>query len=210
VHRRLREFYYRPCHVASYMLDPVHFIRDKARTSKVHLPKSNLTSVECQDALDDVERLGGEDAKKELIQLTNAGFEPRDVFEIAALDAAVPMGGEVGATLPHRVQRKAAWEAIGNQYPHLKNVAFKYLAQHTSSCASERNLSKFGRLFHKCRNRFKLEKAARIVFIASSEVLSKELKSDEERLFDDLESLYDVYEVDGVVDVTGSADDTDK
>jgi hypothetical protein len=71
-------------------------------------------------------------------------------------------------------------------------------------------LSTFGRVFDKCRNRLKLEKAAKIVFIATSEVLSKEHRSDEERLFDDLESLFDVDEVDGVVGVTESADNTDK
>jgi hAT family C-terminal dimerisation region len=191
VNKRMRVFYYKPCHAGAYMLDPVHFVRCSVRTSKVLPPKNKLTAQECEDALTDIARLGGDEAKTELIQLTTSGFEPRDVFETAVFDAVVPMGGEMGAQYPSVMDRQAAWQAIGTRYSKLAGVARKYLGQHTTSCASERNLSKFGRLFDKSRSALKLKKAEKIVFIASSELLCKDHRTEEERLFDDLEALYD-------------------
>lgn len=196
VRRRLREFYYRPCCAAAYFLDPVHFVRGDRNT--LRLPTSKLSPTECQDALADVLRMGGETAQKQVLDLATQGFVARDVFEQAIVDRVVPLGGDVccaGST-----ERKALWDVLGVQFPELKTVAIKYLSQHTSSCASERNLSKFGRLFDKCRGALKLKKAEKMVFLASREMMETG-KSDEEALFDDLDQLFDENEGEDMIAV---------
>jgi hAT family C-terminal dimerisation region len=42
----------------------------------------------------------------------------------------------------------------------------KLLSVHVTSCASDRNLSKFGRLYDKLRGSLKVEKANKMVFVA--------------------------------------------
>jgi hypothetical protein len=80
--------------------------------------------------------LGGEDANQELIQLTNAGVEPRDVFEIAALDAVVPMGGEVGAKLPSRVPTQSCLGGNRQSVPTLEKRSLQVFGSaHIFLCA---------------------------------------------------------------------------
>jgi hypothetical protein len=61
-------------------------------------------------------------------------------------------------------------------YPNLAKVAVHYLSMHATSCASERNLSVFGRLYDKFRGKLKLEKAEKIVYLSAHERVTKKRK----------------------------------
>jgi hypothetical protein len=59
------------------------------------------------------------------------------------------------------------------------------MGMHAASCASERNLSKFGRLFDKSRGTLALKRAEKMVFVAENSV-QKELR-DCEVLLEDMD-----------------------
>lgn len=62
--------------------------------------------------------------------------------------------------------RRTWWDNSGSDtFPLLSQVACKLLLFHVTSCATERNWSKWGRLIPKARNRLALERAEKLITI---------------------------------------------
>jgi hypothetical protein len=72
-HHRMREFYYKPTFAAAYLLDPAHFLLNK--TGAYELPFHKLSLSKQNDAMSDIERLGGADAVTELADTQLNGFQ---------------------------------------------------------------------------------------------------------------------------------------
>jgi hypothetical protein len=74
-------------------------------------------------------------------------------------------------------KRRQLWEKVlVKMFPGLAKVAVQYLSMHATSCASERNLSVFGRLYDKFRGKLKLEKAEKVVYLYAYERVMRERK----------------------------------
>jgi hypothetical protein len=67
------------------------------------------------------------------------------------------------------VHRRDLWtSAPASVFSDLSVVAVKQMSMHVTSCASERNLIKFGRLYDKLRGRLRIEAADKMVFVAQN------------------------------------------
>jgi hypothetical protein len=73
-------------------------------------------------------------------------------------------------------KRRQLWEKVlVKMYPRLAKVAVQYLSMHATSCATERNLSVFGRLYDKFRG-IQLEKAEKVVYLYAYERVMRKRK----------------------------------
>jgi hypothetical protein len=61
-----RQFVYKPCHAAAFVLDPLFFALEDG---KWKLPHNSLSESERSDVDECVKRIGGEDAENELFDL---------------------------------------------------------------------------------------------------------------------------------------------
>jgi hypothetical protein len=109
--------------------------------------------------------------------------------------------GSVKRTSAAVQKRLNCWLKVSSpQQPVLAQVAAVYLSMHRTSCASERNLSVFGRLYVKFRSRLQLKRGEKIVYLAVNDGIQNGTldTSKDEVLFNDsgLEDESDVAEVD--------------
>jgi uncharacterized membrane protein len=91
----------------------------------------------------------------------------------AALVVEVIRGKEVtkAATVE---SRRALWiNVLSRHFPALKEVAVQLLSLHATSCAAERDWSKWGKLYHKYRNALTVGKAAQMIFVAENAACQK-------------------------------------
>jgi hypothetical protein len=191
IHKRLREKYYKKCLASAYLLDPANFQQLDECTYR--LPVQHLTHSERSDALKDVERLGGPNAKEQLVDMFAVGLTAQDEFDKGVIQRCVAReetdhADGVSIVTCSAVQiRRSLWslKMLQDTYPDLCAVAKQYMGMHATSCASERNLSKFGRLFDKSRGTLALKRAEKMVFVAENSV-QKEL-GDCELLFEDMD-----------------------
>lgn len=100
---------------------------------------------------------------------------------------------------------------LSRRCPALSQVAGRYLAMHATSCAAERNLSVFGRIYDKYRSKLRLERAEKVVFLAANACVEKgRMVPDEEELvpfLDELEGVPTPEMVDTVDIVEDDVDD---
>jgi hypothetical protein len=97
--------------------------------------------------------------------------------------------------------RKSVWSsALKKEFPDLAMIAEKLMTMHVTSCASERNLSKFGRLYDKLRGRLLVKKAEKIVFVSQNRAFNVKGNDlpDEEVLISDLEGDISSSNVDAI------------
>jgi hypothetical protein len=67
------------------------------------------------------------------------------------------------------VDKRVGWWVLGGKkFPKLAIVARRLLWRHVTSCAAERNWSKWGLVYTKLRNRLSLEKAGKLIFMAGN------------------------------------------
>jgi hypothetical protein len=109
--------------------------------------------------------------------------------------------GSVKGTSVAVQKRLDCWlEVLSTQQTMLAKVAAVYLSMHSTSCASERNLSAFGRLYDKVRSRLQLKRGEEIVYLAVNDRIQNGTldTSKDEVLFNDsdIEDESDVEEVD--------------
>jgi hypothetical protein len=173
-HHRLREFYCKPAFAAAYLLDPVHFLLSK--TGVYELPFDKMSMSEQNDAMSDIERLGGADTVADLAEAQLNGFQGLNDLHKRTLQSCVSIAEQAQAdgsvksiTVPVHKRRQLWEKVLVKLYPNLAKVAVQYLSMHATSCASERNLSVFGRLYDKFRGKLKLERAEKIVYLSVHE-----------------------------------------
>jgi hypothetical protein len=142
-----------------------------------------MTGSEQNDALKDIQRLGGAYAVAELSAAQLKGFLgvadlQKIILEQCVANAEdVPESGAVNKTIAPVHKRRQLWEKIlSKQFPILGKVAVQYLSMHATSCDSKRNLSVFGALYDKSRNILKLEKAQKVVYLNVNERIKKKHK----------------------------------
>jgi hypothetical protein len=170
VNKRLREFYYKPSMPAAFLLDPLNF--EEPRPGQIALPFTPLTVQEVNDAVDDIDRLGGDQAVLELQRSRLVGFTGLDKMATAVIKECTirhiqeTNDSDANVVVPCVPQRIGVWrQLLAKQYPALARVAEQYLSMHATSCAAERNLSVWGRVYDKCRGSLKLDKAEKMVFL---------------------------------------------
>lgn len=171
VQYRLGEFYKQDCMVAAYALDPANMVTSNKGAS-YNLPWNVLSNPDVNALAREVKRLGGQQAVVELQRIRARGIMFENDLDQAAAAASVAMmcaeAGEV-ATVAGIEERRGLWEqGLKSVYPKLAVVAAKLLSMHVTSCAAERNLSKFGRSFDKLRGRLLSKTAEKMVFVAQN------------------------------------------
>lgn len=174
--RRLKDFYYKKCMAGAYMLDPINF---EVENGELMLPFNRMTAQEIDDATNDIERLGGQPAIVEMQQTRYSGINGLDnLAKKCLLDCTCDRAGSSGegTYVPSVQVRRGIWlRILSVQYPALAGVACKYLSMHASSCASERTLSVFGRIYNKTMARLHLDKAEKMVFLSFNDRVQRGL-----------------------------------
>jgi hypothetical protein len=200
LHKRLCEKYYKMSFASDYLLDPTSFQQLDECTFR--LPVQHLTHSERSDALKDVERLGGPNAKELLVGMLADGLTAQDEFDKGVIQRCVAReetahADEVSIVTCYAVQIRRSlrgprfaffflWSLKMFQDTHtdLCAVAKQCMGMHVTSCASERNISKFGRLYDTSRGTLALKRVEKMVLMDENGV-QKEL-GDCELLFEDM------------------------
>jgi hAT family C-terminal dimerisation region len=154
---------------------------EEPRFGQIGLLFTPLTVQEVNDALDDIDCLGGDQAVLELQRSRLVGFTGLDKMATAVIKECTithiqtKNGSDAKLVAPSVPQRVGVWrELLAKQCPALAKFAEQYLPMHATSCAAERNLSVWGRVYDKCRGSLKLEKAENMVFLHYNGKLQRE------------------------------------
>jgi hAT family C-terminal dimerisation region len=179
---RLRDFYYKPCMTVAFLLDPINF-RKCEQTGTVDLPFDALSHEEENEACCEIERLAGNDSAAVVSEL--ATMKLHGIHDLSNLNAdilkqcmlveeKVHTSGSVKRTSAPVHQRMQCWlRMLQPTFPKLSRVAAMVLSMHCTSCASERNLSVFGRLFEKHRSTLQLDRGAKMIYLAVNDRIQK-------------------------------------
>jgi hypothetical protein len=134
-------------------------------------------------SLTDIERLGGTDALRELASIRLHGFAGLNLNNLDKITMEECVGFRLNASRVTEAsglkavpvhQRRQLWlKVLSKKFPFLAKVAAQYLSMHGTSCASERNLSVFGRLYDKFRGRLQLSRAEKVVYLSVNDRISK-------------------------------------
>jgi hypothetical protein len=218
--RRLRVFYYKPAITAAFLLDPINF-RVNAN-GVVELPFEMLSIGEEDEAIADITRLAGKECERviqELATLKLDGIKVGPPDGLSSLNLKVvkqcmlvteqdmPDGTIKRSCVPGEKRMNCWLKLLSEQYPVLAEVASVYMSMHSTSCASERNLSVFGRLYDKFRTRLHLQTGEKMVSIAMNDrIRTGQLDtSKEDVLFNDSD-IEDDGEAGDVVEVEQAGD----
>lgn len=173
--KRLHGFYMKDCMVAAYMLDPANFVTSN-QEGTFYLPWKSIVDDQLimNQFVDEVQRLGGDEAVSQLMNVRSSGIKFKNRLDLFSakqcVAAAQAKAGEV-ATIAAVHVRQDLWRyALKKVFPDLAVVAIKLLSMHVTSCAAERNLSQFGRLYDKLSSRRSVERADKMVFVKQSRV----------------------------------------
>jgi hypothetical protein len=213
--KRLRAFYYKDAFSATFLLDPVNFKQNKAGTFEISF--ATLPREEEEHVSNDVERLGGDKAVEEFAQARLQGFPGLNKLDdrllrecVLVKEIELPDGTFKRTSAPVQ-KRKLVWEKVLSQlYPELAKVASQNLSMHCTSCAAERNLSVFRRIFDKLRGSLHLKRAEKMVYLAVNDRIAKrKLDTGEEELpFTDVDLMNEEHmeQAQEVVDIDGDDD----
>jgi hypothetical protein len=189
--KRLIDFYMKDSMLAAYLLDPANF-QTHNQGATFQLPWDAITDDEVSKLCDEVERLGGEVSLEQLQKVRSHGIRFKNKLDSMNAKRCV-VASNAGAGEVARIagieDRQDLWaSALKNEYPDLAVVAVKLLSMHVTSCASERNLSKFGRLYDKLRGHLSIERADKMVFVSQQRSPAVHECDDEEVLVAELEA----------------------
>lgn len=196
---RLRLFYYKPAMTAAFLLDPINF--RVSGTGAIDLPFEVLSPSEEDEAIAEIERLAGQEHDSvisELASLKLDGIKVGPPDGISNLNLKVLkqcmlvtetdcVDGSVKRSCESAEKRSNCWvKVLSAQSPVLAKVAAVCLSMHSTSCASERNLSVFGRLFDKLRGNLQLKRGEKMVYLSVNDrIKTGKLDAKEEVLFND-------------------------
>lgn len=188
--RRLKEFYYRPSMAAAYLVDPINFVVSSIKKT-IDLPFDSMEVQELDDALNEIARIGGSQAANtELNVMRVHGLSiDHNALEIIADCASWSKNNPGEPTIPSLAVRQNIWKRIlAAHFPEAAKVAVQLLSMHTSSCAAERNLSTWGRLYDKYRGHLHISRAEKMVFVSFNDSIKKGemLYGEEQTLFAEL------------------------
>jgi hypothetical protein len=192
--RRLRNFVFRDCFAAAFVLDPVNFIFD-SEVNAWRLPVTELSESETDAVRTDLKRMGGADAEAEWDELLLRNL-PGDSGCVRAFTRCAARTEDVmGHIMVADVElRRNVWlnflrkgkNAAGQTvdlYPSLADIAVVYMSVHATACAPERNWSKWGSLYDKKRNALGIQRGKQIIFLQENDAEVTVVAEDEELLF---------------------------
>jgi hypothetical protein len=139
------------------------------------LPLELLSPAEQQDAESCILRLGGQSALDEYLALMLNGLQAEhrvqaSVKACAARSVRQVNGCDVTVVPDVKCRRNLWMNVLTRASPALAKVALQLLAMHATTCAAERDWSKWGNLYHKYRNALTIGKAAQMIFVAENSV----------------------------------------
>jgi hAT family C-terminal dimerisation region len=199
-HSRLRLFYYKPAMTAAFLLDPINFRVSDA--GEIELPFEVLSPAEEDEAAAEIERLAGHESENvgtELANLKLYGIRVGPPDGLSNLNLKLvkqcmlvtekdnPDGTVMRSSATPEIRLNCWLKVLGVQFPVLAKVAAVCLTMHSTSCASERNLSVFSRLFDKYRGSLQLKRGEKIVYLSVNDRIQTGMldTSKEEVMFND-------------------------
>jgi hypothetical protein len=152
---------------AAFLVDPVNAVKGNRGW---YLNFDELRDYQVTEAQECFTELagGGADAKaavaKELGKLQVEPLPESMARTLPTLTEHTQLaGGKV--QLASAVARRAWWDRAAHHFPHIAPAAVRLLSFHVTSCAAERNWSRWGHVCKKARNRLGLERAEMLVAI---------------------------------------------
>lgn len=170
---------YHPAWAASFILDPLYLIRDAS--GKYLPPFRCLTSEQEKDVDRLITRLvAREEAHIALLELMKWRAEGLDPLYAQAVQVKErdPATGRTRAVNPQ--SRRLVWETCLSEFKSLGKVAVRLIFLHATSCGLKCNWSLWRWAYRNGNSRLAVEKAEKMIFIASHAKLERRDFSNEE------------------------------
>ncbi|XP_024368567.1 uncharacterized protein [Physcomitrium patens] len=178
VERRFNKNYH-PAWAASFILDPLYLVRD---SSGKYLPPFRFLTAEQEK---DVDRLitrlvAREEAHIALMELMKWRAEGLDPLYAQAVQVKErdPVTGRMRAVNPQ--SRRLVWETCLSEFKSLGKVAVRLIFLHATSCGLKCNWSLWRWAYRNGNSRQAVDKAEKMIFIASHANLERRDYSNEE------------------------------
>jgi hypothetical protein len=163
------------------LLDPVN--SSISREGNFQLSFSELSDSEEREVTEEIERLAGQDSGRaidELADLRLNGLSGLSNLQLRLVKQCLIVNQEIDngaaaptSAVPVNKRRQLLESVLGKLNPILAKVAGQLLSMHSTSCASERNLSVFGRLNDKLRGRLQLDRGQKLVYLAVNDRMTR-------------------------------------
>ncbi|KAG0612959.1 hypothetical protein M758_6G065800 [Ceratodon purpureus] len=170
---------YHPAWAAAFILDPLYLLRDSS--GKYLPPFRCLTSEQEKDVDRLITRLvPREEAHIALMELMKWRAEGLDPLYAQAVQVKErdPLTGRMRAVNPQ--SRRLVWETCLNEYKSLGKVAVRLIFLHATSCGLKCNWSLWRWAYRNGNSRLAVDKAEKMIFIASHAKLERRDYSNEE------------------------------
>ncbi|XP_024401330.1 uncharacterized protein [Physcomitrium patens] len=172
---------YHPAWSAALILDPLYLLRDSS--GKYLPPFRCLTSEQEKDVDRLITRLVAKEeahiALMELMKWRAEGLDPL-YAQAVQLKQRDPLTGRMKAVNPQ--SRRLVWETCLSEYKSLGKVAVRLLFLHATSCGLKCNWSMWRWAYRNGNSRLAIEKAEKMIFIASHAKLERrDFTNEEER-----------------------------
>jgi hAT family C-terminal dimerisation region len=161
--------------LVAYVLDPINFTTSSSHSTDGSWSTPQLTQQEEQTALKLLYRLldANTTAAQKVISTEWSSFKLAGIAkkQAADLDYLTDKEQQGAKVIIKPIQQRLNWwggQEQNKAWPKLAIAARRLLPRHVTSCAAERNWSKWGLLYTKLRNRMSLERASKLIFIAGN------------------------------------------
>ena len=156
---------------AAFLLDPVNF-RCSVEDG-IQLPFDVFSETEEKRVVSELKRVARANSEaliQELSDIKLHGISQLSELNEKTLrdfmlvtETHLPDGSVTRSAVPVQTRVKCWSTLLRAKFPVLSVLAELYLSMHPTSCASERNLSVFGRLYDKLRGKLQLKRAEKMV-----------------------------------------------
>jgi hypothetical protein len=148
-----------PAHVAAYMLD---LLFTSCKEGDPQLPTVNTVHENMAKCL--IQRVGGQAAVEQFMKLVLEGRAGplKDAVKACALSKVSE--NRKRAPVPSILMRKGVWKRYGNDFcSELAQIAVRLMSVHPTSCAAERNWSRWGKVYASSRNALGADRAQKMI-----------------------------------------------
>jgi hypothetical protein len=155
-----------PSHIAAYLLDPLYAA---SATVGDGLQMSIVPEKHEMLARELIQRVGGVASAAQFDELSMAGYNRILAGKVHLCAAKPSAGARVGEKreleeVASITMSKGCWKRyLGGTYPALAAVAIRLMSLHSTSAATERNWSLWGRVYTASRSRSGIEPAKRLI-----------------------------------------------
>lgn len=155
---------------AAFLVDPI-FASQGSEGWYLPFSRKELSNAKVEDALQCLQELAGTEHRDavaaEFTRLRLSALPQSMARDLPFLTARtkLPNGRETVVTTD---MRRTWWDINSHHFPLISQAAIRLLSFHVTSCATERNWSRWGQLCTKASNRRTLERSEKLVTIMSS------------------------------------------